>query len=420
MTTFIAIVVCLLLSAFFSGMEIAFISANRFKLEVERKKGGVSANLVGGFLDHPSRFISALLVGNNIALVMYGILMASVLDPVFRPWAGSDMAVLLLQTIVATLLVLVVAEFMPKAFFRINPNRMLTLFAIPAKVAYTLLYPIVWFIDRFLSRLLSIVFKMRVNEEKISFGQVDLDHFVHEYASGRPEERDVENEVRIFRNALSFSELKVRECMVPRTEIEAMDIEGDVEELRQRLMTTGYSKMLIYRDDIDNIIGYVHSFELFQRPKSIRSIIRPISLVSESTKAKDVLKQFAQQHRSVAVVLNEFGGTAGMVTVEDIIEEIFGDFDDEHDVEDMLAEQVSSNVYRFAGRQEVAVLNERFNLGIPEDEDYTTLAGFIITHHQSIPQEGEEIVIAPFDFSIDKMDGTRIEEVTLRINGGEG
>jgi putative hemolysin len=420
MSTFIAIVVCLLLSAFFSGMEIAFVSANRFKLEVERKKGGVSANLVGGFLDHPSRFISALLVGNNIALVVYGILMAAVLDPLLQPLLESNLSLLLLQTVIATLLVLVVSEFMPKAFFRINPNRMLTLFAIPAKVAYTLLYPIVWFIDRFLSRLLSILFKMKVNEEKIGFGQVDLDHFVHEYASSGPEERDVENEVRIFRNALSFSELKVRECMVPRPEIEAMDIEGDVEELRQRLMDTGYTKMLIYRDDIDNIIGYVHSFELFQRPKSIRSIIRPISLVSESTKAKDVLKQFAQQHRSVAVVLNEFGGTAGMVTVEDIIEEIFGDFDDEHDVEDMLAEQIGDNVFRMAGRQEVAVLNERFNLDIPEDEDYSTLGGFIITHYQSIPQEGEEITIEPFDFLIEKMDGTRIEQVTVRVRKGEG
>jgi putative hemolysin len=420
MSTFIAIVICLLLSAFFSGMEIAFVSANRFKLEVERKKGGVSANLVGGFLDRPSRFISALLVGNNIALVVYGILMAKVLDPLLQPLVDSNLSALLLQTVLATLLVLVVSEFMPKAFFRINPNRMLTLFAIPAKVAYTLLYPIVWFIDRFLSRLLSILFKMRVNEEKIGFGQVDLDHFVHDYTSSGPEERDVENEVRIFRNALSFSELKVRECMVPRPEIEAMDIEGDVEELRQRLMDTGYTKMLIYRDDIDNIIGYVHSFELFQRPKSIRSIIRPISLVSESTKAKDVLKQFAQQHRSVAVVLNEFGGTAGMVTVEDIIEEIFGDFDDEHDVEDMLAEQIGDNVYRIAGRQEVAVINERFNLNIAEDEDYSTLAGFIITHHQSIPQEGEEIRIEPFDFLIEKMDGTRIEQVTVRVRTGAG
>jgi CBS domain containing-hemolysin-like protein len=419
MSLTIAILVCLLLSAFFSGMEIAFISANRFKLEVERKKGSTAANIISGFLERPSSFISTMLVGNNIALVVYGILMASVLEPLMQPYIDSNMAILLLQTVVATLIVLVTAEFIPKAFFRINPNRMLTLFAIPAKVIYTLLYPIVWVIDRFSNKLVSAVFKMRVNEEKISFGRGDLDQFVNEFSISGTEEDNVENEVRIFRNALAFSELKVRECMVPRTEIEAMDINSPVEELRQRLIDTGYSKMLIYRDEIDNIIGYVHSFELFQNPKNIHSIIRPISLVPESTKAKDLLKQFAQQHRSVAVVLNEFGGTAGMITLEDIIEQIFGDFDDEHDTEDLLEEQVSGNVYRLSGRHDVTYLNEEFDLGIEESEDYGTLAGFIITHHQSIPQEGEEIRIEHFDFHIDKMEGTRIEEVTLRVGRPE-
>lgn len=419
MSIAIAILVCLALSAFFSGMEIAFISANRFKLEVERKKGNTAATIISGFLDRPSRFISSLLVGNNIALVVYGILMASVLEPLFSPITDSSMVILLLQTVIATLIVLVTAEFIPKAFFRINPNRMLTLFAIPAKAASVLLYPVVWVIDRFSNKLLSLLFKMRVNEEKISFGRLDLDQFVNEYSGNGTEEENVENEVRIFRNALAFSELKVRECMVPRTEIEAMDINGDVDELRKRLIDTGYSKMLIYREDIDNIIGYVHSFELFQQPKSIRNIIRPISLVHESTKAKDLLKQFAQQHRSVAVVLNEFGGTAGMVTVEDIIEEIFGDFDDEHDTEELLEEQVGEHTYRLSARHEVPYLNEKFGLDIPESEDYGTLAGFIITHHQSIPQEGEGIRIAHFDFAIDRMDSTRIEEVTLRVGRGE-
>lgn len=415
MSITIAIIVCLLLSAFFSGMEIAFISANRFKLEVERKKGSTSANIVSSFLERPSRFISTMLVGNNIALVVYGILMAAVLEPLLRPITESGMLILLFQTVIATLIVLVTAEFIPKAFFRINPNRMLTLFAIPAKVMTTLLYPIVWVIDRFSNKILSALFKMRVNEEKISFGRGDLDQFVNEFSVNGTEEDNVENEVRIFRNALAFSELKVRECMVPRTEIEAIDINSDVEELRQRLIETGYSKMLIYRDEIDNIIGYVHSFELFQHPKNIHSIIRPISLVPESTKAKDLLKQFAQQHRSVAVVLNEFGGTAGMITLEDIIEEIFGDFDDEHDTEDLLEEQLSDTVFRLSGRHDVAYLNEKLNLDIPESEDYGTLAGFIITHHQSIPQEGEEIRIDQFEFAIDRMDSTRIEEVTLRV-----
>ncbi len=419
MSVSIGILICLLFSAFSSGMEIAFITANRFKLEVERKKGSAAAGIMANFLERPSRFISTMLVSNNIALVVYGILMASVLDPILGQWIKNGMLALLAQTVIATLIVLITAEFTPKAFFRINPNRMLMLFAIPAKVVYTLLYPIVWLLDRFSNKILSSLFKMKVNEEKLSFGRVDLDQFVNDYNPVSTEEEKVDHEIRIFRNALSFSELKVRECMVPRTEIEAMDVESEVEELREKLISTGYSKILIYRDDIDNIIGYVHSFELFHHPKSLRSIIRPISLVPESTKAKDLLKQFAQQHRSVAVVLNEFGGTAGMVTVEDIIEEIFGDFDDEHDTEDLVEEQLGDNVFRFSGRHDIYYLNEEYGIGLPESDDYGTLAGFIITHHQSIPEVGQEIRINHFDFSIDRMNANRIEEVTLRIGKKE-
>lgn len=419
MSVSIGIIICLLFSAFSSGMEIAFITANRFKLEVERKKGSAAAGIMANFLERPSRFISTMLVSNNIALVVYGILMASVLDPILGQWIKNGMLALLAQTVIATLIVLITAEFTPKAFFRINPNRMLMLFAIPAKVVYTLLYPVVWLLDRFSNKILSSLFKMKVNEEKLSFGRVDLDQFVNDYNPVSTEEEKVDHEIRIFRNALSFSELKVRECMVPRTEIEAMDVESEVEELRVKLISTGYSKILIYRDDIDNIIGYVHSFELFHDPKSLRSIIRPISLVPESTKAKDLLKQFAQQHRSVAVVLNEFGGTAGMVTVEDIIEEIFGDFDDEHDTEDLVEEQLGDNVFRFSGRHDIYYLNEEYGIGLPESDDYGTLAGFIITNHQSIPEVGQEIRINHFDFSIDRMNANRIEEVTLRIGKKE-
>lgn len=411
----VVILVCLLFSAFFSGMEIAFITANRFKLEVDRKKGSTAAGIMADFLERPSRFISTMLVGNNIALVVYGISMATVLDPLVGLWTTNGTLILLFQTIIATLIVLITAEFTPKAFFRINPNRMLMLFAIPAKVIYSVLYPIVWAIDRFSNKILSALFNMRVNEEKLSFGRVDLNQFVNDHVVNGAEEDKVDHEIRIFRNALNFSELKVRECMVPRTEIEAVEIDTEVEVLRQKLIQTGYSKILIYREEIDNIIGYVHSFELFQQPRSISSIIRPISLVPESTKAKDLLKQFAQQRRSVAVVLNEFGGTAGMITVEDIIEEIFGDFDDEHDTEDLVEEKLSDHVFRFSARHEIYYLNEEYGLDIPESDDYSTLAGFIITNHQSIPEVGEEISIDHFDFAIDRMDGTRIEEVTLRV-----
>ncbi len=414
MSSFLIILVCLILSAFFSGMEIAFVSANRFKIEVDRKKGNLSGNIIGGFLEQPSRFISTLLVGNNIALVVYGIVMAKVLEPSIRNFTSSESAILLVQTILSTLLILVTAEFLPKAFFRINPNRMLDLFAVPAKVFYVMLYPLVWVIDRFSKRILSALFKVKLNEEKMTFGRSDLDEYVNEF-SNSDEEQEVDSEIKIFRNALSFSDIKVRECMIPRTEIIAVDIETPIDDLKAKLVDTGLSKILIYRDEIDNIIGYVHSFELFQRPSSIKNIIRPISLVPESTKVKDLLKQFGQQRRSVAVVLNEYGGTAGMVTVEDIVEEIFGDIEDEHDKEDLVEEKISENEYRLSARLEIHYINETFNLDFPESDNYTTLAGYIIEHHQSIPQLVELIRVDDYEFTVTKVDSTRIDEVVLRV-----
>lgn len=412
---YLAIIICLVLSAFFSGMEIAFISANRFKVEVDKKKGTISASIMAGFLENPSRFISSLLVGNNIALVVYGISMAKILEPWIMTITSSESAILVVQTIISTLLILVTAEFLPKAFFRINPNRMLDFFAVPAKLFYLLLYPLVWIIDRFSKQILSALFKVKLNEEQMTFGRSDLDQYVNEFTNGNDVEEDVDSEIQIFRNALNFSDVKVRECMIPRTEITAMEIGDDIDELKAKLVETGLSKILIYKDDIDNIIGYVHSFELFQKPKNIKNVIRPISLVPESTKVKDLLKQFGQQRRSVAVVLNEFGGTAGMVTTEDIIEEIFGEIEDEHDTEELIEEKVSETEYRFSARLEIDYINQEYNIDLPETGDYETLAGFIIEHYQSIPEQNEEIRIGNFEFTITKVESTRIEEVELRI-----
>lgn len=396
-------------------MEIAFVSANRFKVEVERKKGTLAASIIGQFLEQPSQFISALLVGNNIALVVYGILMANVLEPWIKTFTTSESGILVVQTILSTLLILVTAEFLPKAFFRINPNRMLDIFAVPAKVFYVLLYPLVWLIDKFSKQILSALFKVKLNEEQMTFGRSDLDDYVNEFTSS-DEEEEIDSEIQIFRNALNFSDIKVRECMIPRIEIVAMEINADIDDLKTKLVETGLSKILIYRDDIDNIIGYVHSFELFQKPKAIKNIIRPISLVPESTKVKDLLKQFGQQRRSVAVVLNEYGGTAGMITVEDIVEEIFGDIEDEHDKEDLVEEKIADNKYRFAGRLEIDYINQTFNLDLPESENYETLAGFIIEHHQSIPDVNEKIKVGDFQFTVTKVESTRIEEVILTID----
>jgi CBS domain containing-hemolysin-like protein len=410
----IAILVCLVLSGFFSGMEIAFVSANRFKVEVDKKQGKLSASIIGGFLEQPSRFISTLLVGNNIALVVYGITMANLLHDPIEKFTASESAILVIQTIISTLLILVTAEFLPKAFFRINPNRMLDIFAIPAKMFYILFYPLVWVIDRFSKQILAALFKVKLNEEKMTFGRSDLDEYVNEFISN-DEVESVDSEIQIFRNALNFSEIKVRECMIPRTETIALEINEDVEVLRNRFVDTGLSKILIYRDDIDTIIGYVHALELFQKPKNIKSIIRPISLVPESTKVKDLLTLFGQQHRSVAVVLNEFGGTAGMVTVEDIIEEIFGDIEDEHDKEDLTEEKLGDNQYRLSARLEIDYINQEFNLDLPESDGYETLAGFIIEHHQSIPELNELIRVGKFEFLVSQVDSTRIEEVVLTI-----
>ena len=412
--TYLVIFVCLLLSGFFSGMEIAFVSANRFKVEVDKKKGTLSASIIAGFLENPSRFISALLVGNNIALVVYGITMAKILEPWIITMTSSESAILVIQTIISTLIILVTAEFLPKAFFRINPNRMLDFFAVPAKVFYILLYPVVWIIDRFSKQILSALFKVKLNEEQMTFGRSDLDEYVNEFTLNDVEE-DADSEIRLFRNALNFSEIKVRECMIPRTEITAMEINDDITELKQTLVDTGLSKILIYRNDIDNIIGYVHSFELFQKPETIKSVIRPISLVPESTKVKDLLTLFGQQHRSVAVVLNEFGGTAGMVTTEDIIEEIFGEIEDEHDKEELIEEIIGDNEYRFSARLEIDYINQEYNIALPESDDYETLAGYIIEHHQSIPELKEIIRLGNFLFTVTKVESTRIEEVELRI-----
>lgn len=415
MSNTIAILVCLVLSAFFSGMEIAFVSANRFKIEVDKKQGRLSASIIAGLLKQPSRFISTLLVGNNIALVVYGITMAKILEPWIMSYTSSESITLLIQTILSTLLILVTAEFMPKAFFRINPNRMLEVFAVPAKVFYVVLYPLVWVIDRFSRQILATLFKVKLDEEKMTFGRSDLDEYVNEFSSNNDEEETIDSEIQIFRNALNFSDVKVRECMIPRTEITAMEINEDVELLRDKFVDTGLSKILIYRDEIDNIIGYVHALELFQKPKNIKNIIRPISLVPESTKVKDLLKLFGQQHRSVAVVLNEFGGTAGMVTVEDIIEEIFGDIEDEHDKEQQIEEKIGDNQYRLSGRLEIDYINQEFNLDLPESDSYETLAGFIIEHHQSIPSLDEVIRVDKFEFVVSKVDSTRIDEVVLTV-----
>ena len=409
------VLACILLSAFFSGMEIAFVSANRFKIEIDKKRGNRTAMIISNFNDYPGKFITTMLIGNNIALVVYGMLMAVILEPTIESIIGSNpISILLIQTVISTIIILVTAEFLPKALFRLNPNRMLTLFAFPAQLVFFLLKPVVWLISLFSEKLLGNLLKTRTQEEETTFGHTDLDHYVQEY-SGNLDEIDEENEVKIFKNALSFTDVKVRECMVPRTQIVATDIDGDLEEVRKTFIETGLSKILIFRENIDNLIGYVHSFEMFRNQKNIKSIVRPIGIVPETMKAKDLLTLFGQQQRSVAVVVDEFGGTSGMITVEDIVEEIFGEIEDEHDSEELTEEELGENMFRFSARIEIDHLNKKYNLGIPESEEYETLGGYIISEYQSIPEKKEVINIEKFKFTILEADNTKIEEVKVEI-----
>jgi CBS domain containing-hemolysin-like protein len=409
------VLACILLSAFFSGMEIAFVSANRFKIEIDKKRGNRTAIIIANFNDNPGKFITTMLIGNNITLVVYGMLMAVILEPAVEALIGSNaISILLIQTVISTIIILVTAEFLPKALFRLDPNRMLTLLAFPAQLIYFVLKPLVWLISLFSEKLLGNLLKTRTQEEETTFGHTDLDHYVQEY-SGNLDQAEEENEVKIFKNALSFTEVKVRECMVPRTEIIATDIDADLENVRKTFIETGLSKILIYRNNIDNLIGYVHSFEMFRNPKNIKSIVRPIGIVPETMNAKDLLTLFGQQQRSVAVVVDEFGGTSGMITVEDIIEEIFGEIEDEHDSEEFTEEKLGENIFRFSTRIEIDYLNNKFNLELPESEEYETLGGYIISEFQSIPKKGEVISIGQFKFTILKADNTKIEEVKLEI-----
>ena len=410
------ILLMLVLSAFFSGMEIAFISANKLKIELDGKQGSIPAQIISNFLKRPSRFIGTMLVGNNIALVIYGIFMAKLLEPKVAYFVSSELLILFLQTLISTVIILIAAEFLPKTLFRINPNNSLRLFALPLiLVYYLLLLPMLLVIG--ISELLIKVFfpKLSSNQE-LNFGRIDLEHFIRERTESNESAEEVDHEIQIFQNALDFSKVKARECMIPRTEIVAMEIEEDIEKLRNEFVRTGLSKILIYRDNIDNIIGYTHSFELFKKPDSIKSILLPVPIIAMSMPANEILEIFIEQRRSIALVVDEFGGTSGILTIEDIIEEIFGEIEDEHDREDLIETKISDTEYLFAARLEVDYLNSEHNLHLPESDNYETLAGLIIDTFESIPEMNEQIKLEQFTFTVKKVFDNKIDLVHLKIN----
>lgn len=412
-TAWSIIIGALLFSALFSGLEIAFLSANRLQIELELKQKRIMAPVVDFFMRQGPRFIAAMLVGNNIALVVYGIYMAQILEPSIAGIWPNEIFILLAQTIISTILVLVTAEFLPKTLFRIDPNTILNILAFPLVIIYALLFLPAYLITFISDGILKTFFHVERSDDEKVYTRVALYHFLLEKTSSIADDEEVETEIQIFQNALEFSKIKARECMVPRNEVRALDIEDDIPKLRKLFIDTGHSKIVIYRENIDNIIGYVHSSELFKAPDSIKSILRPIAIIPESKTANDILEQLISQRRHLAVVLDEYGGTAGILTIEDVIEELFGDIEDEHDKENLVEVQLGPDHYRFAARHEIDYLNEEYRLDIPESEEYDTLAGYILHHYEDIPDLKEKLVIPPFRITICKVQKHRIEEVEL-------
>ncbi|MAC96206.1 MAG: hemolysin [Flavobacteriales bacterium] len=412
----IAMLIC---SAFFSGMEIAFVSANKLKIELDGKQGSFLAKILAGFLKKPSRFIGTMLVGNNIALVIYGIYMAKILEPKIALYTHSEAIILIVQTILSTILILITAEFLPKTLFRINPNLVLRFFAFPLLIIYwILLLPMLLVIS--ISEMLIRLFSKEVTKaDELNFGRLDLEHYIKEGTENNEDQEEVDHEIQIFQNALDFSKIKARECLVPRTEVVAMDVEDSIENLRNKFVETGLSKIVIYRDNIDNIIGYTHSFELFKKPESIKSILLPIPILAISTPANEILKILNEQKKSIAVVVDEFGGTSGILTIEDVIEEIFGEIEDEHDKEELIETKINANEYLFSARLEVDYLNDEYNLNLPESDNYETIAGLIIDKFESIPKMDEKIDFDQFEFTVKKVFDNKIDLVHLRISADD-
>ncbi|MBN2481751.1 MAG: HlyC/CorC family transporter [Bacteroidales bacterium] len=418
MSNIIVIIVMLIASAFFSGMEIAFLASNKLRLELDKKQGLFSSRIINIFQSSPGQYIATILLGNNLALVVYGIFMARSLNPFFGKFVHSDTGLLAIQTLISAIVVLLLAEFLPKAIVRINPNRALTLMSVPLLLVYLIFYPASRFLQWFSGVIMRKAMKSdsAVTFDKMVFGKVDLDFLISEsHDESIDYDHEEKNEIRLFQNALDFTNVKVRDCMVPRPEISAVEVNTSVDELRQKFVETGFSKVLIYEENIDNITGYITSKELFKNPASIKQGLIDVSYVPETMPASKLLKDFIQEHKSVAVVVDEFGGISGMLTIEDIIEEIFGEIDDEHDIDEFIEKHLGEQHYIFSGRLETDYLNEKYRLNLPESEEYGTLAGFIIYHHGSIPKMNDNIRIGIFEIKILKVSHTRIELVQLKI-----
>ena len=407
----VIILTTLVLSAFFSGFEIAYVSSNKVHIEILKKQEGLIANILTRLTYRPSKLLATMLVGNNVALVVYGFEMGKVMTLLLPPFFQN----VLWHTIISTLIILITAEFMPKVFFQIYANQLLKLFAIPAYFFYLLFYPFSSFIIWISDFVLRVFFKTKGDYVPLSFTKVELVDYISEQMGNVPKKEEVDAEVQMFQNALEFSGVKAREIMIPRTEIVAVDLNETIENLIATFVSSGFSKILIYNENIDDIVGYVHSFDMFKKPKTIKEVLIPIVTIPETIQINEVLNLLMRKRKSMAVVLDEYGGTSGIVTLEDIVEELFGEIEDEHDKDKFIEEKISDDEYLFSARLEVDYINETYHLNLPESEEYETLSGLILLHTEEIPTQGETISLPPFVFSIEACSQTRIETVRIFI-----
>ncbi len=419
---YLGILICLLLSAFFSGMEIAFVSADKLHIEVMKKRGTLAGVILAKFSAARAQFLATILVCNNFVNVLYGILMAQLLEPYISAQTPEgiygDLLVLVALSLISTIIVIVTSEFTPKSLFMIDPDLMLRTFAVPMYIIYLIAYPVVFLVAMLTKFIITGIFRQEYSEDKPVFGLTDLNNYIKKNLLNMDGHEESEIDARIFNNAIEFKTVKVRDCMIPRTEIVAMDIEDSLDDLKNEFIESGHSKILIYRDSIDDVIGYCHSLEMFKKPTDIKQILTPIQIVPESMLANELLVQFISGRKSMALVVDEYGGTSGIVSIEDIIEEIFGEIRDEHDDEYQIEERVDENTFLFSARLEVDYLNEKYHLNLPEGE-YDTLGGLILSFHEDIPAIGEVIRIEEFTFTVETIDEKRIDRVKLTLPDGE-
>lgn len=411
---YLYILIVLLLSGFFSGGEIAFLSADKLRLELDRNKGGLRGRALGVLYRHPDQLVTTLLVGNNIVLVVYGLLMAGLLEAPLKHWFDNDAMIVTAQSVISTIIILLTGEFLPKTIFKTNANMMMRIFAIPIAAVYYLLYPLSTLFTGLSRFFIRLVDKGYVPSTMV-LGRVDLDHYLAENMPLEKEQNDLTTEVKIIQNALDFSSIQVRDCMIPRNEMIACETTTDIDVLKKTFIDTGLSKIVIYRQSIDDVVGYIHSSEMF-RGKDWQKRINPTVFVPESMYANKLMRLLMQRKKSIAIVIDELGGTAGMVTLEDLVEEIFGDIEDEHDTRKTTAKQIDEHTYLLSGRMEIDDVNERFGLSLPESDDYLTVAGFILNTHQSIPHTKEVVEIGEYTFTILRSSSTKIELVKMIIN----